>query len=169
MIAIRDLNPLTGVLAGICVSLLAVVMLELHLIRSGGLVPEADLLAEADSVIAADSNSAERVRLRPLSSYGDVFERPLFSDTRRPPPEPETADTSVRAAQLRAKWQLTGIVVAGDASFAHVRGVRDKQTQKITINSALDGWRVTEIAARQVTLSVGTESVTLELPEKTGG
>lgn len=169
MIAVRDVNPLTGLLAGICVSLLAIVMLELHLIRSGGLVPEFELLDDAEGAVAAGVESAQRVRLSPFSSYREVTERPLFIDTRRPPPVPETADASVRASQLRAKWELTGIVVAGDASFAHVRGVRDKQTRKIKIDEILDGWRVTEIAARRVTLSQAAESVTLELPDKTGG
>lgn len=169
MIAIRHMNPLTGFLAGTCVSLLVVVLLELHLIRGGGLVPEPRPLNDVESSVATDAGSAERVRLSPFSTYRDATERPLFIATRQPPPAPEAADTSVRASQLRAKWELTGIVVAGDSSFAHVRGVRDKQTQKITINSVLDGWRVIEIAARQVTLSEGVETVTLELPEKNGG
>ena len=169
MIDVREINPLTGLLAGICVSLMAVVLLELHLIRGGGLVPEFEAQGDAGSQVATGAGDAHRVRLLPLSSYRVVVERPLFIDTRRPPPAPETADASVRASQLRAKWELTGIVVAGDASFAHVRGVRDKQTRKIKIDEILDGWRVTEIAARRVTLSLAAESVTLELPDKTGG
>lgn len=169
MIDFRELNSITGLLAGICVSLIAIVLLELHLIRSGGLAPDFEALGNADAQVDAGAGAAQKVRLSPMSTYRAVMERPLFIDTRRQPPEPEAADASVRASQLRAKWELTGIVVAGDASFAHVRGVRDKQTRKIKIDEILDGWRVTEIAARRVTLSQAAESVTLELPDKTGG
>ena len=72
----------------------------------------------------------------------------------------------MRGAQLLAKWKLTGTVVAGDASFAHVQGTRDRLTQRLVPGARIDGWAVVEIGPASVTMEQGAETVELKLYEE---
>ena len=124
---------------------------------------------DSDAVIAAPTNTAAdatrtvpaTLQIPPVVTYREVVERPLFANSRRPPPDEAAAATeSVRAVQLANKWKVTGIVVAGDDSFVHVESLRDHKTVRLQIGKPLDGWKLEEIEPDRIVFTSETDSVT---------
>ena len=144
------------------------------------------IIAAEVSVIGSDSNSriAERaaaalnpepvrsgtkpaaLQIPPMVTYREVVERPLFTHSRRPPEKTTGAVESVRAVQLSGKWKVTGIVVAGDNTYAHIEGNRDHKTVRLQVGMPLDGWKLEEIEADRIVLRSGDEYTTLTLHEE---
>jgi hypothetical protein len=164
MFALTDLSLYARMLIGFCAVLIVVILIEVITMR-----PDSDALQDISSAttssVSAANSATEALQVPPLAAYGEVLERPLFADSRRPPQQAAVATESVRAIQLSTKWKVTGIVVAGDNSFVHVEGLRDRKTVRLQVGMPLDGWQLQEIEPDQIVFSLGGESVTLQLHE----
>jgi len=128
----------------------------------------------SDSGTARESSTAEStaiamadpLQIPPVVVYRDIVERPLFSDSRRPPDKAAAAVAAAPGEQLGAKWKLTGIVVAGENSFVHVAGVRDHETVRLQAGMPLDGWKLEQINTDHVVFSSAGRSAILKLHEE---
>ena len=83
--------------------------------------------------------------------------RPLFSNTRRPPPATATDNTNSDLADMR----LTGIVTEPDHHLA-IFAVNGAKPLRVTEGEAVSGWRIESITPREVSLSGPGGTKTLE-------
>jgi hypothetical protein len=166
MNALAGLSLYSRSMLVVCMSMALVITIEVFVIGSDS---DVSLVGITPSTSGSQNESQvgpASLQIPPVVAYREVVERPLFTGSRRPPEEPEETVESVRAVQLGSKWKLTGIVVAGDDSFAHVTGIRDQKTVRLKIGEALDGWKLEEIAPDQIVFSSATDRVALRLHEE---
>lgn len=103
----------------------------------------------------------------PLSSYAEIVERPLFNETRRPPPAPETP---VVAAQINpTQFRLEGTALTAKQRVAVLRDTRTNQLHRLAEGDQLDGWQVSSVQAGTIALSQGAQTLQLELERPTQG
>lgn len=169
MLQIQGLSRASKALLWFCATFSVVIAAEMIVINTGnanGELTDEDSAGDLDSLVVASNVTLPRAPA--LNVYDEIIERPVFSDTRRPPPAGEAPTASARRAdQMSAQWKLTGVVMAGDDSYVHVEGKRDRRTVQLQQNALLDGWRLVEINADQIVLESANDTVTLELHEET--
>lgn len=126
----------------------------------------------ASAILAAGAGAQEGGLSNPLwstpmESLSATRDRPVFSQTRRPPPlaEAPAQPGNVFAAAAPPPFSLIGTVVGDKDSFAVLMDTSSHNVLRLPVGESANGWRVAEIAARAVTLTRGPESVTLELPK----
>ena len=96
----------------------------------------------------------------PTSRFMALLERPLFSETRRPPPPPPPPPPPVpvdvlSSAQLSAIYageQLTGVII-------NVNG----KNRRVRLNESIDGWVLRSVQGRVVTFDYGGQQRQLQL------
>jgi hypothetical protein len=162
MFTLSDLSLYSRTMLGFCAALLLVLIVEVSLLGfdTNNMSNASELASSAE---AASTLTAATLQITPLAAYREVRERPLFSDSRRPPEKAAQAPAATRAVQLDTKWKVTGIVVAGESSFVHVEGLRDRKTVRLQVGMPLDGWKLQEIAPNEIVFGLGGDSVTLQL------
>lgn len=103
---------------------------------------------------------------QPLEAYREMIERPLFSNTRRPPVLKDAPQVNLDAQQLRETWRLSGIAMQQGrqlASFSERQG-----EQRLLLEQGMvlvDEWRLDFIGSDHVLLSNGTSEVRMPLRE----
>lgn len=158
-----SLSLYSKTMLGICVALFLVVLAEIAFLGgASNAAPAASSLASQDP--AAPGVVPQSLQIPPVATYREVKERPLFSDTRRPPPLAKSAGgNAARATPLVGKWKVTGIVVAGQSSFALVEGIRDRKTVRLQLGTPLDGWQLDEIHPDRLVFSSAEANTVLQL------
>ena len=102
----------------------------------------------------------------PLDEYREMIERPLFSNTRRPPVLKDEPQANLDSEQLREAWRLSGIAMQQGrqlASFSERQG-----EQRLLLEQGMvlaDEWRLEFIGSDHVLLSNGTSEVRMPLRE----
>jgi hypothetical protein len=86
--------------------------------------------------------------LPPLATFRAVFERPLFSPSRRPPADEATPVLGIGIAE---RYRLLGLLTAGQARRALL--AEGARRFEVAEGAALDGWTVTRIEQDRVVLS----------------
>jgi hypothetical protein len=96
--------------------------------------------------------------LAPLAAFRAVFERPMFSPSRRPPADGKVPQLGIGIAE---RYRLLGLVSAGDAR----RALLAEGTRRFEIaeGAALDGWTVARIEQDRVVLSSPSGETELRL------
>ncbi len=101
-----------------------------------------------------------------FDEYREMIERPLFSNTRRPPVLKDAPQANLDAEQLREAWRLSGIALHQGrqlASFSERQGeLRLLLEQGMVL---ADQWRLEHIGSDHVLLSNGASEVRLPLRE----
>ncbi|MEI2736763.1 MAG: hypothetical protein V9G24_19630 [Rhodoblastus sp.] len=104
----------------------------------------------------------------PLETIAATRDRPLFTQSRRPPPLAEARPASDATPILgpgAPPFSLVGTVVGDREKFAVMLETGSQNVLRLPLGASASGWRVAEVAARSVTLTRGPQSVTLELPK----
>ncbi|MFZ3205912.1 MAG: hypothetical protein WA161_18850 [Pseudomonas sp.] len=102
----------------------------------------------------------------PLDEYREMIERPLFSNTRRPPVLKDEPQANLDSEQLREAWRLSGIAMQQGrqlASFSERQG-----EQRLLLEQGMvlaDEWRLEFIGSDHVRLSTGESDVQMPLRE----
>jgi hypothetical protein len=96
--------------------------------------------------------------LPPLATFRAVFERPLFSPSRRPPTD---GTTPVLGTGIAERYRLLGLLTAGQAR----RALLAEGTRRFEVaeGAALDSWTVTRIEQDRVVLSSPSGETELRL------
>ena len=97
--------------------------------------------------------------------------RPLFSPTRRRPPDPSVSASATPFASIvpvvpPPALQLSGIVIGGGRTIAVVKRLSDARILSLEVGRDVDGWQVTDIQPREVTIRQGARAVTLHLTQR---
>ncbi len=106
-----------------------------------------------------------------LAAFSATRHRPLFSPTRRPPPPASLGNGGILAPTValpppKPNLQLSGIILGGGQEVALVKRGGDTRVVRVGVGTPIDGWTVSEIAPRAITLrrSDGLSAV-VRLPE----
>ena len=162
--ALESLTLYCRTMLGISAVMALVIVAEVALLGAGPDTPFSEVNSELTNTSDASSGTTiASLRIPPVITYQAVVERPLFSDSRRPPAQAAQGGKAAQAAQLGAKWRLTGIVMAGDNSFVHVEGIRDRKTVRLKVGMPVDGWQLEEIEPDHATFTSGGRSETLQI------
>ena len=92
--------------------------------------------------------------LPPEETFTGAIERPLFSPTRRPAPEP--AGAAPIQGEREAQLKLVGVAAAGDLRVA-VLQENGSSLHRARVGEEVAGWRVVEIARDHVLVERGSE------------
>jgi hypothetical protein len=132
------------ILAGCC----AAFALAIHLGLRWDPLPRAPVLPPPEARKNA-SLAEPSFTMPPLASFSETVARPLFSETRRPMAEPAMPKAAAVAARS-VEAALVGIVMMPGERWALVRGLSDREPQRILEGQAIDGWRVVKILADRI-------------------
>jgi len=105
-----------------------------------------------------------------ITEFDEIIERPLFTDTRRPVIHEEitanvTDPQERKSTRIIASGQylLSAVVITKDKRIAHIQSDRIQEPQKIALGEILDGWILSDIQPRQITLERDGEVKILKL------
>jgi hypothetical protein len=124
-------------------------------------------LAVADDVgRAPPERIGNPVARRSLADFPAMLQRPLFSPSRRkatvePPPPPPVAQEPPKPPAPPAV-ALIGVIADPEGSQALLRSDGDK-TLRVRVGDDVRGWRVGQIDAQQLTLTLGDRAVSIAL------
>lgn len=125
----------------------------------------ATLAAQADD----EPQPAPVVQPRPLESFAELLERPLFSNTRRPARFSAETGQSLDEKQLRETWRLTGIVLRDERQLALFKQRQGDQREELEVGMALeDEWLLERIDSDHVLLMRNQTAVQMLLREPGG-
>lgn len=97
-----------------------------------------------------------------FSEFVQMIERPLFSNTRRPPAILDAPTESLDAQKLREVWRLSGIVLESNRQLAIFSQRQGDQRLQLELDMVLaDEWRLRRIERDRVWL--GNDGTEVEL------
>ncbi|MEQ1560579.1 MAG: hypothetical protein ABL933_16790 [Methyloglobulus sp.] len=104
---------------------------------------------------------------QPEASYVELVNRPLFIQGRKPVPETATTKTPANVATGVFNWALNGVYTHKNSLYALFSRTNTKVAKdnfrKVTQNSEIDGWKLTEIHKDKVVVSQGDSQKELPL------
>ena len=130
----------------------------------------------------ASNIAASAIQLRPLAleEYAEIVERPLFSRLRRPPEpelrdsdkpvvEPEEKTASITSSKPKPPLRLVGIALSEQSVIALLAEPNSEKLVRLTTGDMHQGWSVTKVESKSVTLSSGGVEWRLMLDFKSPG
>ena len=126
---------------------------------------------DAQPAATADAQPTRATYVAPdFEAFGEILERPLFTEGRTPPepPTPEQAAVLKPGMQAKLTMRLEGIALTPEARIALVRDISSNTLLRLAEGATHQGWVVESIHATSATLKRGEQSheLTLELNEK---
>lgn len=113
---------------------------------------------------AVAANAGDAPTLDMLSA---TRQRPLFSPTRRAPPEEKPRQTTETLRQRPPPdVALNAIIIGSGVQVAWLKRAKETKAFPVKTGADVDGWSVATIAPRHVVLSNNTQSITLEFPKR---
>jgi hypothetical protein len=117
-------------------------------------------------------NSANPLWAIPLVTLTTTRDRPIFSPSRRPPPPVVVAAPVVAPPPPRSKpvqvekpqLALVGTIEGPEQSFGIFVDQGTKAALRLRVGEEYQGWRLREVAPREVTLEHEEQSAVLSLP-----
>jgi hypothetical protein len=111
----------------------------------------------------------------PLSALNATRDRPLFSESRRPPiaPAPIVAPPEKQEAVAppppeQPSFTLVGTIVGKKVSVALLQGSNAAAISALRVGGENSGWQVRGIDLRSIVVEKGAQSVKLDLPRLEG-
>jgi hypothetical protein len=131
------------------------------------------LWAVAISAVGSAAHGQEAGSLNPmaqqsLSHLSETRERPLFAQSRHkpmPPPSPVRIAAPPHPPPMPPKVDLLGIVKTNQDMRAVLRMGSAEKVLHLRLGDVIGGWKVTEIAARHITLSLDDRTTSIALFE----
>lgn len=136
--------------------------------------PGSTAKAMPNSSIRTDTSisKSDRPAPRPPVYYKAITERPLFSPSRRPEaksvsaPKPlDSVEPTAVSEQGTPAFVLKGIMVMGDISSALI-ATQDAPAVWVTTGANVAGWKLQDVDSEAVDLSLGSNTVHVELYPK---
>lgn len=114
-------------------------------------------------MLCLPTHAADAPPPRPdFSEFTQMIERPLFSNTRRPPAVLDAPTESLDAQKLREVWRLSGVVLENSQQLAIFSQRQGDQRLQLEVGMILaDEWRLQRIERDRVWL--GNDGTEVEL------
>ena len=116
----------------------------------------------------ADAQDAAPIWKVPFEALSNSLERPLFSRTRRPPPQVKRAtDGSGPTSEAGEKGpglDMIGFMIGPDGlAIAVLRETSTQMVKRLRMGDAANGWEVVAIERREVTLRLKDSKITVRM------
>ena len=86
--------------------------------------------------------------------FREVVDRPLFVWNRTPlPVRVDATPSQVQTGSIESRWELTGIVAAGVASYAYFKALDGEQRARLEEGMYFEEWKVQSISPEEVVLT----------------
>ncbi|RXT53982.1 hypothetical protein B5V03_00480 [Bradyrhizobium betae] len=135
----------------------------------------ADPAAPSRSPVNREAMRGNPLWTVPLAVLSDTNERPIFSASRRRPPPPELAAAPLKAPPMppspppvELRLVLVGTVVGSDQSVGIFVHETSKATLRLKLDDDYQGWKLSSVNRREVTMVRAERTETLTFP-KAGG
>lgn len=159
---ITAINRLTPLLAILCVVMAGVVAVEWRALTQPP--PSAALVTEMPKDTPAIAQPQVAFFLPPaIETFSEILDRPLFTEGRQPPPEPEVEVAKPVEKQVPLQLALEGVAITPEERIAVVRDLRTKKLLRLAEGSKHQGWELESVHASGVTLRRGEQTRDLEL------
>jgi hypothetical protein len=90
---------------------------------------------------------------KPDKKYLETLSRPLFVPSRRPAPPPPPPPPPPKPTMKKGQFQLMGVVVAPNRSFAMLKEIASGKTKSVELGQQINGIRVDIIREDRVELT----------------
>ena len=100
-----------------------------------------------------------------ISTFAEIVERPLFTQSRRPPPKKDTKVAT--AAQKPETFELIGVIISPAGRMALLRTLATSEIVRAVEGQTVGGWEVRAIKPTQVVLQQGDDSEVLKINDAT--
>ena len=98
-----------------------------------------------------------------ISTFAEIVERPLFTQSRRPAPK---KDTKVAEAAVKPEtFELIGVIISPVGRMALLRTLATSEIVRAVEGQNVGGWEVRTIKPTQVVLQQGDDSQVLKINE----
>lgn len=153
----------------LCLSVVFVITIWLELNRGYSLHDTSATTSNSNADLDTIQDS-QLPTLAPITEFASIIERPLFMSDRRPyvpgdeeieAPQPRQA---ARGPQIKPKeLLLSAVIITGDKRIALVQTGNDKKLHRLGPGENIDGWTITEIRNKEISLTKDSETKSLEL------
>lgn len=113
--------------------------------------------------LESDATALAPFQAPPPTDFSEMTQRPLFSDTRRPPAVMAPSEQRESPPLQPLDASLRGVVLTGDADPVAIVTDRMGATHSVTIGDSVDAWQVVEIRTGLIVLEIDGRRETLEL------
>ena len=150
--------------------------------RSAGPLPGSATPAEATTTVRVVARTATPARTPsanplwaiPLTQLSGTRDRPIFSPSRRPAPavaatEPVAARPPPHKEIEPPQLSLVGTIAGDDESFGIFVDQSTKAALRLKVGEDFQGWKLSMIRGREVTMEKDQQAAVLTLPPPGGG
>lgn len=99
----------------------------------------------------------------PLRVFDEILKRPLFSESREPPPPPEKASVASVPVVTHIRLELEGVALTPDARVAVLRDLTTKEVLHLAEGASHNGWKLESVNAHKALFKSNNQTVELEL------
>lgn len=96
-----------------------------------------------------------------IAAFSEITERPLFNESREPPPEPVATVAVVKTSLLRL--QLEGVAITPASKIAVLRDLSNNKMLHLETGSSHQGWELSAITDTVATFKRGEQTQELTL------
>lgn len=142
-------NHLTFYLLLACALLAGILAIESHNL----LQPKAGNTGNTANAVTPPNQA--RFNPPALATFSEITERPLFSESRKPAPKPQTVDKAAPTTPLRL--QLEGIAITPESRLAMVRDLIKNRVLNLALGEQHEGWELISISENVATFKRGEQ------------
>jgi len=130
-------------------------------IMYGPLMPEDPQASSGRTEKPVDSLSDTPLQKPAISTFAEIVERPLFTQSRRPAPK---KDTKVAEAAVKPEtFELIGVIISPAGRMALLRTLATSEIVRAVEGQTVGGWEVRTIKPTQIVLQQGDDSQVLKI------
>jgi hypothetical protein len=130
-------------------------------IMYGPLMPEDPQASSGRTEKPVDSLSDAPLQKPAISTFAEIVERPLFTQSRRPAPK---KDTKVAEAAVKPEtFELIGVIISPAGRMALLRTLATSEIVRAVEGQNVGGWEVRTIKPTQIVLQQGDDSQVLKI------
>ena len=130
-------------------------------IMYGPLMPEDPQASSGRTEKPVESLSDTPLQNPAISTFAEIVERPLFTQSRRPAPK---KDTKVAEAAVKPEtFELIGVIISPAGRMALLRTLATSEIVRAVEGQNVGGWEVRTIKPTQVVLQQGDDSEVLKI------
>ena len=116
--------------------------------------------APAEEIAPRSGRGAPRVK--PIRSFKETLDRPLFHASRRPAPKQAVAAAAAPAPDA-PKLKLVGVVIEPEGRSALIRVAGAAGPIEVYVGERIDGWRLEAIQTDRIILKSGKSTETYRI------
>jgi hypothetical protein len=134
-------------------------------ITYGPLMPEDPQASSGGTKKPVESSNDTPLQNPAISTFAEIVERPLFTQSRRPAPK---KDTKVAEAAAKPEtFELIGVIISPAGHMALLRTLATSEIVRAVEGQTVGGWEVRTINPTEIILQQGDDSQALKINDAT--